>query len=573
MKKAESTVNFVSGGSTNNKNKVKGFINNITNNYGLSQEAVERMFDDLLENLEISQKTEAEEMFSLYFDDERKTNGHRNYEKINRIVNKLNTATISQNSLWKILAEIALYKFNNDAQELLKFPYDSLDSITKRLVFKLIVNDLYTCNGLEEVAALASLKTEIEQQRLHNSTTKARKVFIAYSTKDSTVKNVAEAVISKFKKDKTWCTGYNNILEDAILYKTSLAEAIENSDVFVLCVSNASGRSLDVMYECAVAIKQKKTILPYLIEITESEVESSFGLYYGTLIKNMKGENEALKLVDSKTSFETIKKHLKSCQYSLTIDELFLKINKAINSANDKPKSAGDWQKIVEEKEKEIAILEDSRTNSETKLTEVNDKLANEIKQHEQTKKELRAAEEKLSDNADKIEKLEKQLADGVSDNKRLNSQIKIYQDKIKEAETQITGYKAEIEKAKTATAQKAAEKPQEAAAAVTEKPYTDIGYVSSGEKLLKKLPDKKDIYGYEREVYTFGHYPTEKDAIRWLKVDEKNGAGLFVTERILDCRQYHHTTDYWKEFAQKDKKFYKDKEMRREFWKGSDLC
>ncbi|MDR3263099.1 MAG: DUF6273 domain-containing protein [Clostridiales bacterium] len=92
-------------------------------------------------------------------------------------------------------------------------------------------------------------------------------------------------------------------------------------------------------------------------------------------------------------------------------------------------------------------------------------------------------------------------------------------------------------------------------------------------------LPYKKDIYDQERATYTFGRHPTLSDGsdkkapIRWIKIDEKDGAGLFVTEQILDCRKYNETTEAWKALQRINNKFYKNEALQGKFWTESDLC
>ncbi|MCL2062032.1 MAG: DUF6273 domain-containing protein [Firmicutes bacterium] len=62
------------------------------------------------------------------------------------------------------------------------------------------------------------------------------------------------------------------------------------------------------------------------------------------------------------------------------------------------------------------------------------------------------------------------------------------------------------------------------------------------------------DRYGHKREVYTFGKFQTNKAGsdtdtpIRWIKLKQENGVGLFIAEQILYCCRNHQTSDYWTE-------------------------
>ncbi|MCL1944900.1 MAG: DUF6273 domain-containing protein [Firmicutes bacterium] len=104
------------------------------------------------------------------------------------------------------------------------------------------------------------------------------------------------------------------------------------------------------------------------------------------------------------------------------------------------------------------------------------------------------------------------------------------------------------------------------------ERRNNDVVASQRKEQLLKST-GRNDEHG--RELFIFGHYPTQDDKIEWIKIKQERNKILLLSSKILDAKSYNKSV-YGDGFEVEDNDFLdyyrKNEIVCREFWKKSDL-
>jgi chemotaxis protein histidine kinase CheA len=206
----------------------------------------------------------------------------------------------------------------------------------------------------------------------------------------------------------------------------------------------------------------------------------------------------------------------------------------AVKKANDAEKAKEVAEADAKEKANEVTAAK-AKANDAEKVKEM----------------AITAAEAKVNDAEQAKEAAVKKA---VAEAEKNAEQVK--KDAIKEA----------IKKEREEAAEKAKEEAKRKAVATVKQPQDTGNYFVDNVAEGVKRPQEKKSFdescdglkkteqtdNHGNEIYTFGRYPTtqygdEKPSplITWIKLKENNGAGLFVSEKILDCHKYDNAKHY----------------------------